>query len=99
MIDLLDRNLLINLRFCSYWFENTPQGKFFLGMAFSQSKYYSDNLSVNVRRGLHEKAKEGVWPGFAPIGYLNNSKKARSWSIRIGGRSSGRSSSSTHAAR
>jgi DNA invertase Pin-like site-specific DNA recombinase len=76
IIDLLDEGKLRDLKFCTYWFENTAQGKFFLAMAFSQGKYYSDTLSVSVHRGLHQKAKEGLWPGFAPIGYLNDHKTA-----------------------
>src|SRR3990167_665050 len=34
----VDGGKLLDLKFPSFWFENTPQGKFMLGMAFNQSK-------------------------------------------------------------
>ena len=55
VIHLLDSGQLTELRFPSFWFEDTPQGKFVLSIAFSQSVYYSDALSVNVRRGMRQK--------------------------------------------
>jgi DNA invertase Pin-like site-specific DNA recombinase len=65
---------LKDLKFPTYWFENTPQGKFMLNIAFGQSKYYIDNLSENIKRGHRQKLRKGIWPGFAPLGYLNNHK-------------------------
>ena len=35
------------------------------------AKNYIDNLSEEVRKGQRQKASEGIWPSFAPIGYLN----------------------------
>ncbi len=32
---------------------------------------YINNLSEEVRKGMTEKASQGVWPSVAPIGYLN----------------------------
>jgi hypothetical protein len=43
-------------------------------LAFGQSKYYSDNLSENVKRGIRQKLRRGEWPGLAPFGYVNNPK-------------------------
>ena len=71
IIYLLDTNKLKFLKFPSFWFENTPQGKFMLNIAFGQSKYYVDNLSENVSRGLRQKIRNGVWPSKAPHGYFN----------------------------
>ena len=45
-----------------------------LNVAFGQSKYYSDNLSENVKRGIRHKIGRGEWTGKAPLGYLNNPK-------------------------
>jgi DNA invertase Pin-like site-specific DNA recombinase len=42
-----------------------------LSIAFGQSKYFIDNLSENIKRGLRQKLRKGVYPGCAPIGYLN----------------------------
>ncbi len=74
IIYLLDTGKLLDLKFPTSWFENTPQGKFMLSIAFGQSKYYVDNLSENVKRGLRQKLRNGVWPAKAPYGYLNNPK-------------------------
>ena len=72
LIYLLDEGKLQSLKFPTFWFENTPQGRFMLNIAFGQAKYYVDNLSENVKRGLHFKARRGEWPGFAPFGYIND---------------------------
>jgi DNA invertase Pin-like site-specific DNA recombinase len=74
VIYLLDTGKLLDLKFPSFWFESTPQGKFMLSIAFGQSKYYVDNLSENVKRGNRQKLRNGVWPSKAPYGYLNNPK-------------------------
>ena len=74
IIYLLDTGKLLDLKFPSFWFESTPQGKFMLSIAFGQSKYYVDNLSENVKRGNRQKLRNGVWPSKAPYGYANNPK-------------------------
>jgi len=74
IIYLFDTGKLLDLKFPTSWFENTPQGKFMLSIAFGQSKYYVDNLSENVKRGLCQKLRNGVWPAKAPYGYMNNPK-------------------------
>lgn len=72
VIYLLDTGKLRDLKFPVFWFDNTPQGKFMLSIAFGQSKYYIDNLSENVKRGFRQKLRNGVYPGKAPLGYLND---------------------------
>ncbi len=72
IIYLIDAGKLQSLKFPSFWFENTPQGKFMLSIAFGQSKYYVDNLCENVKRGLYFKLRRGGWPSYAPIGYKND---------------------------
>ena len=74
IIYLLDTGKILDLKFPTFWFDSTPQGKFMLNIAFGQSKYYVDNLSENIRRGIRQKLKNGLWPSFAPIGYVNNRK-------------------------
>jgi len=71
IIYLLDQGIIRDLKFVTYTFENNSQGKFMLQIMFGQSKYYSDALSENVRRGLRTKLENGWWPTIAPIGYLN----------------------------
>ncbi|MFA5743172.1 MAG: recombinase family protein [Candidatus Paceibacterota bacterium] len=72
IIYLLDIGKITELKFPTFWFESTPQGKFMLNIAFGQSKYYVDNLSENVKRGLRQKVRNGEQSGVAPTGYLNN---------------------------
>ena len=74
IIHFVDRGLIRSLKFPTFWFEPTPQGLFMLSIAFGQSKYFVDNLRENVKRGLRQKIRNGVWPGWAPVGYLNNPK-------------------------
>ena len=74
IIHLVDRGLIRSLKFPTFWCEPTPQGLFMLSIAFGQSKYFVDNLRENVKRGLRQKIRNGVWPGWAPVGYLNNPK-------------------------
>jgi site-specific DNA recombinase len=72
IIYALDTEKLQALDFPTFWFENTPQGRFMLNIGFGQAKYVVDSLSVNVRRGLREKLRRGEFPGWAPVGYLND---------------------------
>jgi len=72
IIYLVDTGIIKELKFPTFWFDPTPQGKFMLSIAFGQSKYYIDNLSENIKRGHRQKLKNGLWPQMAPLGYLNN---------------------------
>ena len=72
IIYLLDGGKLRTLKFPSFWFESTSQGKFMLSIAFGQSKYYIDNLAENTKRGLRQKVRRGEYPGCAPVGYIND---------------------------
>lgn len=72
VIRLLDMGVLKDLKFCTYYFDNSPEGKMMLQITLSQSKYSSDKLSKDVKRGMNKKAKSGWRPGLAPLGYLND---------------------------
>ena len=72
VIYAVDTEKIVSLRFPTFWFEPTPQGLFMLQVAFGQSKYYSDNLVQNVKRGIRQKLRRGEWLTKAPFGYLNN---------------------------
>jgi site-specific DNA recombinase len=72
IIYMLDTGILKDLKFPTYTFENTPQGKFMLSIMFTNSKYYVDNLSQNVNRGIRNKIENGWLSNMAPCGYLNN---------------------------
>lgn len=75
IIYLVDTGIISEMKFPTFWFDPTPQGKFMLSIAFSQSKYYVDNLSENIKRGHRNKVKEGIWPQMAPLGYVNKNRK------------------------
>ena len=72
IIYLVDTGKITTLKFPTFWFDPTPQGKFMLSIAFGQSKYYVDNLSENIKRGIRQKLRNGIWPAWAPLGYIND---------------------------
>ena len=74
VIYAVDQKNIVSLRFPTFWFEPTPQGLFMLQVAFGQSKYYSDNLVENIKRGVRQKLRRGEWLNFAPFGFVNNPK-------------------------
>ena len=80
IIYMLDQNILLDLKFPHFWFENTPQGKYMLANEFNASKQYVDNLSLNTKRGLRQMVRDGRYPRGAPLGYYND---MRSKTIKI----------------
>ena len=51
--------------------ESRSHEKFMHGIKVLMAKNYIDNLSEETRKGMIEKARQGIWPSFAPIGYRN----------------------------
>ena len=45
--------------------------KFMHGIKVLMAKNYIDNLSEETSKGMREKAEQGIWPSYAPLGYLN----------------------------
>jgi site-specific DNA recombinase len=45
--------------------------KFMHGIKVLMAKNYIDNLSEEARKGMLEKAEQGIWPSYAPLGYKN----------------------------
>ena len=45
--------------------------KFMHGIKVLMAKNYIDNLAEEVSKGLREKAEQGMWPSFSPLGYRN----------------------------
>ncbi len=54
--------------------DGTPSGRLTHGILASIAEYYSLNLSAEVKKGLHGKARLGGTPGYVKIGYLNAGK-------------------------
>jgi DNA invertase Pin-like site-specific DNA recombinase len=71
VIYLVDEGKIQSLKFPTFWFDTTPQGKFMLSVAFGQAKYYTDNLRENILRGIRQKLRRGQLPAKAPLGYFN----------------------------
>ena len=51
--------------------ESRSQDKFIHGIKLLMAKNFIDNLSEETRKGMIEKASQGIWPSYAPVGYLN----------------------------
>jgi len=71
IIYLVDTDKIKSLKFPTFWFEPTPQGKFMLSVSFGQAKYYTDNLRENILRGIRQKIRRGELSAKAPLGYFN----------------------------
>lgn len=59
MMDLLDKEIIKDLKFVTFTFENNTMGKMLLGIAFVLSKQYSDKLSDDIKRGIRRSIEEG----------------------------------------
>ena len=44
---------------------------FRLGIGVALSKYYSDSIKDNIARRFSQMLNDGLWIGYAPVGYLN----------------------------
>src|SRR5246500_1925882 len=53
--------------------DSRSQDKFMHDIHVAVAKHYSENLREEVKKGMREKAEQGIYPGRAPIGYRNNS--------------------------
>ena len=45
------------------------------GIQVLMAKHYMDNLSEEVRKGLDEKARQGLFPGKPPLGYVSTRRE------------------------
>ena len=75
VIDLLDKGIIKALLFKSFTFENNPSGKLLLGIAFAMSKNYSDQLGINVMRGMKRSVQEGSALNLSKHGYYRDINK------------------------
>ena len=71
IVDLMDAGKLNEIRTFGQTFSNNPNEKFLLMILGSQAKLENDNRGINVKRGLRTRVEMGLWPGIAPVGYLN----------------------------
>jgi site-specific DNA recombinase len=52
--------------------DSKSQTRLIHGIHLVMARNYSENLREEVKKGMHEKALLGVYPGHAPFGYRNN---------------------------
>ena len=51
--------------------ESRSSEKFIHGIKVLMAKNYIDNLSEETKKGMLQKARQGIWPSRAPLGYRN----------------------------
>lgn len=83
LVDLMDQKLLMEIRTYGQRFSNNPNEKFLLMILGSQAKLENDNRGVNVKRGLRTRVEMGLWPGVAPLGYLNQDRMDKKCQIIV----------------
>ncbi len=52
--------------------DSKAQATLIYGFNLVMARHYSNNLREEVKKGMHEKASQGIFPGHAPFGYRNN---------------------------
>jgi DNA invertase Pin-like site-specific DNA recombinase len=83
VVDLMDQGLLVDIRTYGQRFTNNPNEKFLLMILGSQAKLENDNKRINVKRGLKTRAEMGLWPGYAPTGYVNDRRRDHKCEMQI----------------
>lgn len=83
LVDLMDQKLLTEIRTHGQVFSNSPNEKFLLMILGSQAKLENDNRGINVVRGLKTRVEMGLWPGIAPLGYLNQYRQDKKCQVII----------------
>lgn len=58
--------------------DSKSNDKLIFGIKVLLSKNYIDNLSEEVKKGMTEKASQGIYPSTAPYGYLNVRENGKS---------------------
>ena len=51
--------------------DSKSSAKFFHGMKVLMAKNFVDNLGEEARKGMTGKSEAGMWPSYAPHGYIN----------------------------
>jgi site-specific DNA recombinase len=77
LIDLMDREKLIEIVTPSQTFRNTPMDKFMLALSWGQAKMENDKKGIDVKRGLEKKAVLGAIPNHSTVGYENDKYSLR----------------------
>lgn len=51
--------------------DSRSNDKFIHSIKVCLAKHFSDNLREEVKKGMTEKARQGIFPSMAPVGYVN----------------------------
>ncbi|MGI6612427.1 MAG: recombinase family protein [Candidatus Nanosyncoccaceae bacterium] len=98
LIDMLDNNIIKDLKFPTCQFENNASGKLLLNILFAMSKQYSEHLSEVVKRGVDTNLEHGKSSGKVVWGYSRDQKTGfyapdnnfdairRGWDMRLEGK-------------
>ena len=70
-LDDLDLEVHFVKENCIVSADSRSSEKFVHGIKVLMAKQYVDNLGEETKKGMVEKAEEGIWPSFAPLGYRN----------------------------
>ena len=57
--------------------KSRSEKKFVHTIHVALAKRFSDNLSEEVKKGMTQKALEGYWPSYAPLGYKNTEENRK----------------------
>jgi site-specific DNA recombinase len=83
LVDLMDQGVLKEIRTHGQRFTNNPNEKYMLMILGSTAKLENDHRGENVKRGLRTRVEMGLWPGVAPLGYLNQGRMDKKCQILI----------------
>lgn len=72
ILDMLDNDVIADLKFPSYTFNNDAAGKMTLSILFAMAKEFADKLSEDTKRGNQKKVRDGKYMGSIKRGYYNN---------------------------
>lgn len=87
-LDRLARNLELTLGMLREWDKqgvsfvsvseqmdfSTPIGRVMLANLAAFAQFFSENLSAEIKKGVNEKARQGLWTGELPFGYQKTSR-------------------------
>jgi site-specific DNA recombinase len=62
--------------------DETPAGRMMHGILATLAEFYSNNLSHEIKKGMHEKHRQGGTPFRAPVGYRHERKLVGGQDIR-----------------
>lgn len=75
IIDLLDRHIIKDLKFPSHTFVNDASGKMLLGIVFVMAKQYSEQLGIDIQRGIDKSIQAGSYINTPKHGYFKDANK------------------------